>query len=498
MLFSSYIFVFIFLPIIISAFALGRLHSTRAAVVVLAIASLYFYAAWKHTYVFLLLGSILLNFSLGLLARQRDRRRTIVIVGVILNLLLLGYFKYANFFAENFNLLAGTDLKFDKIVLPIGISFFTFQQIAYLVDVERNAPVERNPVNFTLFVTFFPHLIAGPLVHHAEMIPQFKRPELKRFSVLAARGAAIAVAGLFKKVVLADSFAQFASPAFAHVDGGGTIGSFWAWTATLAYALQIYFDFSGYSDMATGLALMFGIRLPVNFRSPYKACSIIEFWRRWHITLSRFLREYLYIPLGGNRLGEQRRYLNLMVTMLLGGLWHGAGWNFLIWGGLHGLYLCVNHLWQAWRGAGAKFRSGPATIASWAITFFAVVIAWVFFRARTAAGAWQMLGALFGFEAESSAYVSPGVLRLMDLPLLVGERPLLLTGAGMVALALAVVLVLPNVPQLYGYREYRRAPEKEGRPRWRPNWAWALASALALSISLFGMWQRLEFLYFQF
>src|SRR6516165_12139200 len=339
MLFSSYKFVFIFLPIILLAFALGRMHSARAAVVVLTIASLYFYTAWKHTYVLLLLGSILLNFSLGLLASKHGLRRTIVIAGVILNLLLLGYFKYATFLADNFNLLAGTDLKFHKIVLPIGISFFTFQQIAYLVDVKRNAPVERNPVNFTLFVTFFPHLIAGPLVHHAEMIPQFKRTELKRFSVLAARGVAIAVAGLFKKVVLADSFAQFATPAFQHVDGGGTIGSFWAWTATLAYALQIYFDFSGYSNMATGLALMFGIRLPVNFRSPYKACSIIDFWRRWHITLSRFLRDYLYIPLGGNRRGTVRRYLNLGIVMLLGGLWHGANWTFVLWGGIHGLML---------------------------------------------------------------------------------------------------------------------------------------------------------------
>jgi hypothetical protein len=187
-----------------------------------------------------------------------------------------------------------------------------------------------------------------------------------------------------------------------------------------------------------------------------------------------------------------------MITMLLGGLWHGAGWNLLIWGGLHGLYLCINHLWQGWRGAGAKVRSGFATIACWAITFFAVVIAWVFFRARTAAGAWQMLGALFGFEAGSSAYVSPGILRLMDLPLLVGEKPLLITGAGMVALALAIALILPNVPQLFGYREYRRAPERGGLLRWRPSAPWALVFALALSLSLFGMWQRLEFLYFQF
>src|SRR5215467_3601268 len=489
MLFSSYKFVFIFLPTILLAFALGRMLSARAAVVVLATASLYFYAAWKHAYVLLLLGSILLNFSLGLLASRHDRRRTIVIAGVILNLLLLGYFKYATFLADNFNLLAGTDLKFEKIVLPIGISFFTFQQIAYLVDVERNAPVERNPVNFTLFVTFFPHLIAGPLVHHAEMIPQFKRTELKRFSLLAARGAAIAVAGLFKKVVLADSFAQFASPAFQHVDAGGAISSFWAWTATLAYALQIYFDFSGYSDMATGLALMFGIRLPINFRSPYKACSIIDFWRRWHITLSRFLRDYLYIPLGGNRAGNLRRYINVMITMLLGGLWHGASWTFVIWGALHGFYLVVNHLWRALRG-----RSGDASQASTtlgrllgqAITFVAVVIAWVFFRSEDVGSAAQMLLAMAGTN---------GVGRLESVD----------SGA---ALAVSTVLLViawlaPNTQELTGYEgpEGAYAPTQARRPpalRWQPTAGWAMAVGCLFGIALMLMSKVSEFIYFQF
>jgi D-alanyl-lipoteichoic acid acyltransferase DltB (MBOAT superfamily) len=315
--------------------------------------------------------------------------------------------------------------------------------------------------------------------------------------VLAARGLAIFAAGLFKKVVIADNLAQFVTPVFAHLDAGGGVTTPWAWLSTLAYTLQIYFDFSGYSDMAVGLALLFGIRLPVNFRSPYKAASIIEFWRRWHITLSRFLRDYLYIPLGGNRLGEQRRYQNLLVTMLLGGLWHGAAWNFVIWGGLHGIYLCINHLWRAWRGDGGQ-ASMLAKGLSWAVTFFAVVIAWVFFRAKTAAGAWQMLGSLFGFEAGSSAYASPGILRVMDLPVLVGEPSLLLIGGGAVALALAIALSLPNVPQLFRYREYRRAPEQGTFVRWRPNGAWALFTALAFAISLFGMWQRLEFLYFQF
>jgi alginate O-acetyltransferase complex protein AlgI len=496
MLFSSYTFLFQFLPATVLAFAAARRHSPRAGILVLAGASLFFYGAWRPVYLLLLLVSVAVNFALGLRMEDPLRRRAIGTLGVVLNLAVLCYFKYTNFILDSLNALTGAPLPFVNIILPLGISFFTFQQIAYLVDVMRGAKVERDIVSYTLFVSFFPHLIAGPLVHHAEMIPQFKRGRTGRSSVLAARGLAIFAAGLFKKVVIADNLAQFVSPVFAHLDAGGGVTTSWAWLATSAYTLQIYFDFSGYSDMAVGLALLFGIRLPVNFRSPYKATSIIDFWRRWHITLSRFLRDYLYIPLGGNRLGEPRRYLNLLVTMLLGGLWHGAGWTFLIWGGLHGLYLCVNHLWHAWRGS----RTSGLFVKSisWAITFAAVVLAWVFFRAKTVDGAWQMLSGLFGFEAGSSAYASPGILRLMDLPLLVGEPLLLTIGGGAVALALAIALGLPNVPQLFGYREYRRAPEPRSFLRWRPNAAWALVSALALAISLFGMWQRLEFLYFQF
>ena len=500
MLFSSYTFLFQFLPATVLAFAAARRHSPRAGIMVLVGASLFFYGAWRPVYLLLFAASVAVNFALGLRMEDPLRRRGIGTFGVTLNLAGLCYFKYTNFIFDSLNTLTGAPLPFVNIILPLGISFFTFQQIAYLVDVMRGARVERDIVSYTLFVSFFPHLIAGPLVHHAEMIPQFKRGRTGRSAVLAARGLAIFAAGLFKKVVIADNLAQFVSPVFAHLDAGGGVTTPWAWLATLAYTLQIYFDFSGYSDMAIGLALLFGIRLPVNFRSPYQATSIIEFWRRWHITLSRFLRDYLYIPLGGNRLGEQRRYVNLLVTMLLGGLWHGAGWNFLVWGGLHGIYLSINHLWRGWRGSKPEVSMAGLVVkgACWAITFFAVVVAWVFFRAKTAAGAWQMLQGLFGVEAGSSAYASPGILRLMDLPMLVGEAQLLLIGGGAVALALAMALCLPNVPQLFRYREYRRAPERAAWVRWRPNAAWALLSALALAISLFGMWQRLEFLYFQF
>src|SRR3954464_15652702 len=354
MLFSSYAFLFQFLPATALAFAAARRWSPRCGILVLACASLIFYGAWKPVYLLVLLGSIGFNFWLGLNMEDASRRRRIGTLGVVLNLALLAYFKYTNFIFDSLGALTGTPLPFVNVVLPLGISFFTFQQIAYLVDVMRGAKVERDIISYTLLVSFFPHLVAGPVVHHAEMIPQFKRARSGRSAVLAARGLSIFVAGLFKKVVIADNLAQFVSPVFAHLDAGGGVSTEWAWLSTLAYTLQIYFDFSGYSDMAIGLALMFGIPLPVNFRSPYRATSIIEFWRRWHITLSRFLRDYLYIPLGGNRLGERRRYVNLLVTMLLGGLWHGAAWNFVIWGGLHGIYLCINHLWQRWRGEGAS------------------------------------------------------------------------------------------------------------------------------------------------
>jgi D-alanyl-lipoteichoic acid acyltransferase DltB (MBOAT superfamily) len=500
MLFSSYTFLFQFLPATLLAFAAARRHSARAGILVLAVASLFFYGAWRPAYLLVLIASIATNFSLGLLMEDPVRRRAVGTFGVALNLVVLCYYKYTGFILDAVGTLSGTPLPFTDIVLPLGISFFTFQQIAYLVDVMRGAKVERDVVSYTLFVTFFPHLIAGPLVHHAEMIPQFKRSRTGRSAVLAARGLAIFAAGLFKKVVIADNLAQFASPVFAHLDAGGSVAPSWAWLATLAYTQQIYFDFSGYSDMAVGLALLFGIRLPINFRSPYQAASIIEFWRHWHITLSRFLRDYLYIPLGGNRLGKQRRYANLMVTMLLGGLWHGAGWNFLIWGGLHGLYLGINHLWSDWRDGNKRpAASGPAGKGlSWAITLFAVVIAWVFFRAKTLAGAGAMLAGLSGFAGAGTAYESPGILRMMDLPVLVGQERLLLIGAGAVAMAFAVALLLPNVSQIFRYHEYRRPPERSTLVRWQPNATWAVFTALALASSLFGMWQRLEFLYFQF
>ncbi len=507
MLFSSYKFVFVFLPVVLAMFTLARLFSARAATIVLVVASLFFYASWKHVYLLLLLASLVFNFTIGLLMERSAKPRIWAAAGVTVNLLVLCYFKYAMFALDNINALAGTHIWLGQIVLPIGISFFTFQQIAYLVDVKRGAPTEHDAVSFTLFVCFFPHLIAGPLVHHAEMIPQFKRMNRRvtRLLLLATRGVVIAITGLFKKAVIADSFAQFATPAFAHVDGGGTIGTASAWIATLAYALQIYFDFSGYSDMAIGFALMFGIRLPVNFRSPYKSRSIIEFWRRWHITLSRFLRDYLYIPLGGNRHGKGRRYINLMVTMLLGGLWHGAGWNFVIWGAIHGTALAVANGWRdlaKLSGRSKRLALLPQRARdalTWTATFAVVLFGWAFFRAATTAGAWTMVCAMAGFAPSGAPYAPVDLFRFGDLPWAMTGPFRLIVPAAAITAGLLVVLMLPNTPEVFRYREYRRGPQSRRVAwGWRLSPPWAVVMATAFALSIVAMSQSLEFLYFQF
>jgi D-alanyl-lipoteichoic acid acyltransferase DltB (MBOAT superfamily) len=312
------------------------------------------------------------------------------------------------------------------------VSFFTFTQIAFLVDAYAGKAREYSPAHYGLFVTYFPHLIAGPILHHGEMMPQFAsaetyRPRLDNITV----GALFFAVGLFKKVVLADVVSAWADPVF---DASGPVGFADAWTGALAYTLQLYFDFSGYSDMAVGLSKAFNIDLPFNFASPYKAASIVEFWRRWHMTLSRFLRDYVYIPLGGNRRGPVMRSVNLAATMLIGGLWHGAGWTFVIWGGLHGLYLLIAH---GFRGLiGERGREALAKCVAWkrvagALTFAAVVVAWVFFRARDLPSAWKLVAAMFNPAATGTPdlFVDP-------------RGPLLIAGL------LAIVWLLPNSQQL--------------------------------------------------
>ena len=328
------------------------IKSSRQALLWLSLASLFFYGYWNPKYLLLLAGSVLANYLIGLkirsLSGQRSQAKLLATLGIVLNLGLIGYYKYAGFFVEEIAAIVNQDWSVDSIILPLAISFFTFQQIAYLVDCFQNKVKSHSFLEYLIFVTFFPQLIAGPIVHQADMLSQFRSANSHRRNIdFLATGITIFALGLFKKVIIADNLSAFATPLFSEAMDGTILSFAEAWTAALSWTFQLYFDFSGYSDMAIGLALMFGIVLPVNFASPYKATSIIEFWRCWHITLSNFLRDYLYIPLGGNRNGQLARYRNLGLTMLLGGLWHGAGWTYVIWGGLHGLYLTINHLWRA-------------------------------------------------------------------------------------------------------------------------------------------------------
>src|SRR5215475_3056143 len=348
MLFNSAQFIFVFLPIVLSVFfLLGRLREQMLAVMWLVAASLVFYGFDDpYRLLPLILGSIAFNFFVGRML-LRSQNRALLAIGIGGDLLLLGYFKYAGFLVETLNAVTGIALPKPNIDLPIGISFFTFTQIAFLVDAYRGEAREYEPFHYTLFVSFFPHLIAGPIYHHKEIMPQFHLQENFRFGISNfGLGLTWFALGLAKKILFADVVAQYATPIFNAAAAGQAVGLVDSWIGACGFGLQLYYDFSGYSDMAIGLALMIGVRLPLNFDSPYKALSLIDFWRRWHMTLSRFLRDYLYIPLGGNRKGPRRRYINLLVTMLLGGLWHGAAWTFVIWGAIHGFGLVVNHAWN--------------------------------------------------------------------------------------------------------------------------------------------------------
>lgn len=402
MLFTTAAFACLFLPITLAGFFVLARVSHWAAATWLFAASLFFYGYWMPEFTLLLLGSICGNFVIGMRIAKaaRPAAKAWMALGVTANLLLLGWFKYANFFVDNLNAAFGMQVDIGRVLLPIGISFFTFTQIAFLADAYQKGVREYKFSHYGLFVTYFPHLIAGPVLHHAQMMPQFGDARTYRWNPAnVAGGLAIFALGLFKKVVLADGIGPYADAVFKPADAGVTPDFAEAWLGALAYTFQLYFDFSGYSDMAIGLSWMFNVRLPFNFNSPYRALNISDFWRRWHMSLSNFLRDYLYIALGGNRHGAVRRYANLGTTMLLGGLWHGASWTFVFWGGLHGLYLVVNHGFRALCGEARLSRLGRSRafmIASWMVTMLAVVAAWVFFRAESFGGAGRMLRGMSG------------------------------------------------------------------------------------------------------
>jgi D-alanyl-lipoteichoic acid acyltransferase DltB (MBOAT superfamily) len=510
MLFNSYIFLFLFLPLTLLLFyRIGAIGHHRVAISILVGSSLFFYAWWNPAYLGLLIGSLIINYAFGISLTNRPSK-PLLIFGIIFNLALLGYFKYFNFFIDTLSLVLGDSLHVNKIILPLAISFITFQKIAYLVDAYRGEAKEYNFLHFCLFVTFFPQLIAGPIVHHREILPQFAKDDIYRPNANhLAVGLTILAIGLFKKVVIADSIALYATPVFDSAANGQSLTFFEAWGGALAYTFQLYFDFSGYSDMAIGLARMFGILLPLNFASPYKAINIIDFWRRWHITLSRFLRDYLYIALGGNRYGKLRRYRNLLITMLLGGLWHGAGWTFIIWGGLHGIYLVINHSWHAFRRRlGHDFKQSTP-LGRWSarlLTLCAVVVAWVFFRAADYQTALRMLHAMFRLDtivfdpryADTLGFLTHVGAQFKPLTILSGSTPYIT-----LLVALIGVWALPNTQQLMANYQpaYDYDPAKDSNQsslHWSPNLRWAVFTFMLLLISFLLLSRLSEFLYFRF
>jgi len=518
MLFNSYPFLLLYLPIVlIGFFQLARLNHAYAAGW-LALASLAFYGYWNPAYVGLLLGSIVFNYAMGLWIakagiRHQDRHKKALLAFAIGgDLILLGYYKYANFFITNINSVAGTGWSLGDIVLPLGISFFTFTQIAFLVDTYQGKAREYNFIHYVLFVTYFPHLIAGPVLHHKEMMPQFADAATYRFnSEHMAVGWTIFFIGLFKKVIIADGIAAHVGPVFSAPAAGVMLSFFEAWAGALCYTLQLYFDFSGYSDMAIGLSRLFGIILPLNFHSPYKAVNIIDFWRRWHMTLSRFLRDYLYIPLGGNQKGKTRRYLNLIVTMLLGGLWHGAGWTFVVWGALHGFYLIINHAWHALRRALGQDPNQPLSRPMHALcvftTFIAVVFAWVFFRADDLPTALSLVKAMLG----GNGFTLPDNLftRLPALHAWLSTQGWFapsngLTSGGMlnwIWILLLVVWFAPNTQTiLQHFKPASDVPQPVERTRllWKPGFLSALLIWGLAFIALINLSKQSAFLYFQF
>jgi alginate O-acetyltransferase complex protein AlgI len=464
MLFNSLEFIFVFLPLVLLLSILARQYGARLFILSLAVSSLAFYGWWKWEYLLLIVGSVGVNF--GIAGRIQARRIIApaaawrwLVLGVTINLALLAGFKYTNFLLDNLYELAVIERTWLPIALPLAISFFTFQQVAFLVDCWRGEieAKHRKFTSYLAFVSFFPQLIAGPIVRHRELVPQLlQQPADRPYRRYLVLGVFIFLLGLFKKVGIADTMADIANPVFNQAAAGAALNIVYAWVGTLAYTFQIYFDFSGYSDMAYGLGLMFGVRLPINFFSPYRATCINEFWRRWNITLGAFFRDYLYIPLGGGRAGRARVAANITLVMFLSGLWHGAGWNFVIWGLLHGLGMVVATAWGSVRvvvlPAGVPATAGYRA-ASIALTFLFASLAWVLFRSADLETAQRVYAALFNLGGLNVAGAWPvDVLQRLALATLV---PISL-----------LVFCAPNVLVLAGVDRHGRFTATADVPAW--------------------------------
>ena len=502
MLFNSPVYIFIFLPFVLCVYLfLTRIEKTTCAKVFLVAASLTFYGYWNPAYSGLLLSSITVNFFVGRylqtsFGKSENQtfwtRKRLATLGVLFNVGLLAYYKYTNFFIDTLNQLSVVNAQLLTIALPLAISFFTFQQIAFLVDCYREKTRVYSLLDYALFVTFFPQLIAGPIVHHKQMMPQFLRAShlsvnWQNISV----GLTIFFIGLFKKVVIADTFSVWANTGFATPE---SLSFYEAWATSLCYTFQLYYDFSGYTDMAIGAALLFNIKLPINFNSPYKALSIQDFWRRWHMTLSNWLRYYVYIALGGNRIGGFKTYRNLFLTFLIGGLWHGAGWTFIIWGALHGAALVIHRIWNR---AGFVLPS----IVAWFVTFMFVNATWVFFRADNTNDALMILYAMLNVETAYFSHEFVALLQyLSPLPLFAFEGQ---SHSSFISIQILMFLLIfglicmlsPNSIQIVRYIPY------QGRLALNASPFTGLFLALIAGLSImtfFGDASPAEFLYFNF
>jgi alginate O-acetyltransferase complex protein AlgI len=477
MLFSSFPFL-VFLPIALVALALARHQNQRALLLTMIVVSLVFYGWFRVEYTLILIGSALGNYLLAL-ALERFPGKRIFVAGVVLNVFLLIVFKYLDFIVENANTVFGERWPLPLIVLPLALSFITFEQISFLSDIRTKRVQRSDFIKYLAFVTFFPKLIAGPIIRYRELLPQ-----LSDISPLAPErvftGLCLFCFGLFKKTVFANNLALIVDPGVTSL-GTLPLGQSDAIATLLAYSLQIFFDFSAYSEMALGIAWMLGIQLPVNFYSPYKATSTIEFWRRWHITLSAFLRDYVYIPLGGSRRGQFNKSLNLLIVMLVGGIWHGAAWTFVAWGALHGVALVCNHLWRQ-NGWQKKIPSALHRVGGWMLTAIIVLLGWVLFRSPDFATAARWL--------DSIAHHHPGTVHMIS------PRQFWLIGG----LCLWVI-VLPNVPTIFKIeadRDHVDWTKPAGLPP-VPLWIAVIAAfALAFSVIFMAKGEHNAFIYFQF
>jgi alginate O-acetyltransferase complex protein AlgI len=540
MLFNSYPFMFGVLPVVLAGFYLLGARRREWALVWLTAASLLFYAWWRPVNVLLIAPSILINYGLArALQRTSDARaalsRAILVAGIMFNLCFLGYFKYLNFFEGALNDTFGSGFVLTQLILPLGISFITFQKIAFLVDVQGGRVSDFSLADYGLFVLFFPQLIAGPIVHYREMMPQFRAASCRFNPEDAAVGLSLFFFGLAKKLVLADPLAPLVAPLYRQAAAGVPQSLVEAWIAALGFTLQIYFDFSGYSDMALGLARFFGIKLPVNFNSPLKATSIIDFWLRWHVSLTRFLTAYIYNPLSltltrrrmargrpilGGRNTSIAAFLTLlamptMLTMLVSGIWHGAGYTYILWGMLHGTLLCINHGWRMVRPRiwpdTRQYNRRMAPIG-FALTFLSVVAAMVLFRAPSAGAAlvlWKGMAGVYGVTLPQAVFSRLG--SAAEWLTAIGVQPAWTSGTVLVAatirilVLLAIALSMPNTLQMLAAFEPAIGVKPGRTPSrlvqvltWAPNRSWAVGLACIALAGMLSLGELSEFLYWQF